>query len=146
MDILVVKLMYNKIINLAGVYKMNYKCFKCGAEMDKSIESGHTVLQCSKCNNSWVSPTPSFMPGSGGDNPQPRKFKKVVDDDDDDYTPQGRGWTEEDKQRIQEEVVDDDDDDYTPEGRSWTEEDKQRIQEENGFSDEDMANGAWIDF
>jgi hypothetical protein len=29
---------------------------------------------------------------------------------------------------------------------TWTEEDKARIQEEEGLSDEDMANGAWIDF
>jgi hypothetical protein len=29
---------------------------------------------------------------------------------------------------------------------TWTEDDKRRIQEEEGLSNEDMANGAWIDF
>jgi hypothetical protein len=32
------------------------------------------------------------------------------------------------------------------EDNHWTEEDKRKIQEEEGLSDEDMANGAWIDF
>lgn len=31
-------------------------------------------------------------------------------------------------------------------GKGWSESDKKRIQEEEGFSDEDMANGAWIDY
>lgn len=100
---------------------MNYKCFKCGAEMDKSIESGHTVLKCSKCFNKWVSPEVSG--GIAFQNPHGTKhnpiFKKVVDDDNDDETY---------------------DSDYK------TEEEKKRIQEEEGLSDEDMANGAWIDF
>jgi hypothetical protein len=46
----------------------------------------------------------------------------------------------------QNEEEDSDNDNYTPKERTWTEEDKKRIQEENGFSNEDMDDGAWIDF
>ena len=82
--------------------------------MVKSVENDRVVLECLMCPNKWVSPTRSFMPGSSIQNSHPKKFNKVVDNDNDDDT--------------------------------WSEEDKARIQEENGFSDEDMANGAWIDF
>jgi ssDNA-binding Zn-finger/Zn-ribbon topoisomerase 1 len=43
-------------------------CHSCNGEMDKFKEGGHTVLRCSKCKKSWISPTPAFPIGGGWNN------------------------------------------------------------------------------
>ena len=165
---------------------MNHKCFKCGAEMDKSIESGHTVLKCSICFNTWVSPTPSFMPGSGGDNPPKiliihRSELKDVDELEEGQYLKERiaSWidhrfdfvlydfeckikgenvvvfninkiNEEDEYEYNkiklEKIKLEEQEDYLARGEFKTVEEMKRIQEKEGFSDEDMEDGAWIDF
>ena len=139
---------------------MNYKCFKCGADMDKSIESGHTVLKCSSCFNKWVSPTPSFMTGSGlnpkqqEENSNISKSTKIERDRAELFAFLDR--EDEFLRRLQNPLSSFQSPHTTrlkidrsylkPDEDLKTDEDKRRIQEEEGLSDEDMANGAWIDF